>query len=130
MKKLSIWVFLLLFAFLTLYSSCTTSEESTFSILGNWDVTMIYAETTVYSGGIITFAGSDTSGIVSVNFPPDTQIGSGPYTVSGNTVNFTIYWPDAEYTDTCTGTIANDNNMNGTLIENPGNTPGTWACTR
>jgi len=91
---------------------------------------MIYAETTVYSGGIITFAGSDTSGIVSVNFPPDTQIGSGPYTVNSTTVNFTIYWPDAEYTDTCTGTIANDNSMNGTLIENPGNTPGTWACTR
>ena len=127
MKRSFIWICLLLFAFLTLYSSCTTDS---FSILGNWDITMIYAETYVYTGGTITFAGSETSGMVSVNFPPDTEIGSGPYTVSGNTVEFTITWPEAEWIDTCTGTIVDDNNMNGTLVENPGNTPGTWSCTR
>jgi hypothetical protein len=68
MKRLSIWVCLLLIAISTLYSSCT--NEDAFSILGNWDITMIYAETYVYDGGIITFAGSDISGVVSVNFPP------------------------------------------------------------
>jgi hypothetical protein len=62
--------------------------------------------------------------------PPDTEIGSGPYTVDGNTVEFTITWPDAGWIDTCTGTIVDSNNMNGTLVENPGSTDGTWACTR
>ena len=131
MKKTTILICMLFFAFLTFNTSCKSSEEEdSFSILGNWNISMTYAETYVYTGGIITFAGSETSGLVSVNFPPDTEIGAGPYTVSGNSISFTINWPDAEWIDTCTGTINTDNSMNGTLVENPGNTPGTWTCTR
>jgi len=131
MKRTSVMVSLLIFVFLVFNSSCKTSEEEdTFSILGNWTINITYASIYVYTGGTITFAGSATSGIVSVNFPPDTEVGTGPYTVSGSTVNFTINWPIAAWIDTCTGTIINNNSMNGTLIENPGNTPGTWNCTR
>ena len=130
MRKTTILTVFLLFVFLTFNFSCKSSEEETFSILGNWTISMVYAGNYVYSGGTITFAGSLTSGSITVNFPSDTQIGTGTYTVSGSTVHFTIYWPDAEYTDTCTGSVVNDNSMNGTLVEQPGNSSGTWNCTR
>lgn len=130
MKKTAIFSVLLLFVFLTFTSSCKSTDEETFSILGNWTIKMIYAGTYVYSGGTITFAGSPTSGSISVRFPPDAQIGTGTFTVSGSTIHFTVYWPDAGYTDTCNGAMVNDNLINGTLIEQPGNTNGTWECTR
>ncbi len=129
MKKTTIFSVFLLLVLLTFNSSCKSSEEA-FSILGNWTINMVYAGNYVYSGGIITFAGSLTSGSISVNFPPDTQIGTGTFSVTGSTVHFTIYWPDAQYTDTCTGAVVNDNSMNGTLVEQPGNSSGTWNCTR
>lgn len=131
MKRISILIGLLFIAFLVFNSSCKNSEEGeTFSILGNWNFTQTYAGGTTYTGGTITFAGSNTSGTVSANYPPSTQIGTGLYTVSGSTVNFTIYWPSAAYLDTHTGTINNNNSMSGTLVETPGDVPGTWSCTR
>ena len=130
MRKTTILTVFLLFMFLTFNSSCKSSDEETFSILGNWTISMVYAGNYVYSGGTITFAGSLTSGSITVRFPPDTQIGTGTFTVSGSTVHFTIYWPDAAYTDTCNGSVVNDNSMSGTLVEQPGNTSGTWNCTR
>jgi hypothetical protein len=130
MKKTTILTAFLLFVFLSFNSSCKSNEDEAFSILGNWTIGMVYSGTYVYTGGTITFAGSLTSGSVSVTFPPDTQIGTGTFTVTGSTVHFTVYWPDSEYTDTCTGTVVNDNSMNGTLVEQPGNINGTWNCTR
>jgi hypothetical protein len=130
MKKKAVLTVFLLFVFLAFNSSCKSKEDEAISILGNWSITMIYSGSTVYSGGTITFAGSLLSGSVSVRFPPSTQTGTGTFTVSESTVHFTVYWPDAEYTDTCTGTVVNDNSMNGTLVEQPGNTNGTWNCTR
>ncbi len=132
MKKTSIWICMLLFAFLTFNTSCKTSEEEdTFSILGNWNITMIYSSTWSYTG-TITFAGSDTSGATTVTISPDwttgTYTGPGTYTVSGSTVNWTVYWSSADVTDICTGTITTDNTMNGTLVE--GSVTGTWTCTR
>jgi len=129
MRKTTWLTVLLLLAFLTFTSSCKSSEE-TFAILGNWTISMVYAGGYVYSGGTITFAGSNASGSISVRFPPDAQIGTGTFTVNGTTVHFTVYWPDAGYTDTCNGTVVNDNSMNGTLVEQPGNSSGTWTCTR
>ena len=128
MKKTTVLTVFLLLAFLAFNSSCKSDED--FSILGNWTISMVYAGNYVYTGGTITFAGSLTSGSISVRFPPDPQVGTGTFTVSGTTVSFTVYWPDAGYTDTCSGTVANDNSMNGTLVEQPGNTSGTWDCTR
>lgn len=131
MKKLLSAFIVLALAIFILNTSCKTSEEEeSFSILGNWTINMTYAGIYVYNGGTITFAGSETSGIVSVRFPPDTEVGTGPYTVNGSLVQFTINWPSAGWVDTCSGTIVNNNYMNGTLVENPGNTPGTWNCTR
>ena len=134
MKKASIWFCMLLFAFIALNTSCSTAEEEeAFSILGNWNITMTYSGTWIYHG-TITFAGSDTSGAVTCTVTLEgsssSNLGNGTYTVSGSTVNWTVYWPSADVTDTCTGTITTDNTMNGTLIEEPGSTSGTWNCTR
>lgn len=129
MKKTIFLTVILLCVFLAFTTSCKSKDDE-FSILGNWTINMVYAGKYFYSGGIITFAGSLDSGSVSIRFPPDTQVGTGTFTVNGSAVTFTIYWPSAQYTDTCTGTIASDNSMSGSLVEQPGNTPGTWNCTR
>jgi hypothetical protein len=134
MKKTTIWICMLLFAFLTFNTSCSTAEEEeTFSILGNWNITMTYSGTWTYHG-TITFAGSNTSGSTTVTVSPDwtsgTSTGNGTYTVMGSTVTWSVYWPSAGYTDDCTGTITTDNTMNGTLVETPGDSPGIWTCTR
>jgi hypothetical protein len=134
MKKTTILLCVVLLAFLTFNTSCKSSEEEdTFSILGNWNITMTYSETWTYLG-TITFAGSESSGAVTVinslEGSTSTNTGNGTYTVTGSAINWTVYWPGADYTDTCTGTITTDNSMSGTLVENPGNTPGTWNCTR
>ena len=129
MKKITFLTVILLIAFLAFTSSCKSKDDD-FSILGNWTINMVYAGDYVYNGGTITFAGSLESGSVSIRFPPDTEVGTGTFTVNDTVVTFTIYWPLAQYTDTCTGTVANDNSMSGTLVEQPGNVPGTWDCTR
>jgi len=129
MRKITFLTFILLLAFLTFTSSCKSKDDD-FSILGNWTVNMLYSGNYNYDGGTITFAGSLESGSVSIRFPPSTQIGTGTFTVNGSVVTFTIYWPSSQYTDTCTGTVLNDNSMSGTLVEQPGNVPGTWNCTR
>lgn len=131
MRNKTVWAVFVLLAFLAFASSCKSSQdEEAFSILGNWTINMVYSGTYYYTGGNITFAGSLASGSVQVNFPPDTQIGTGTYQVTGTTVQFTIYWPKAEYTDTCSGSVVNDHSMSGTLVEQPGNASGTWSCTR
>lgn len=129
MKKMTIFAVLILSAMLAFHSGCKSSDDD-FSILGNWTINMTYAGNYVYSGGTITFSGSDSSGSIQVRFPPDPQIGTGTYTVNGMGVQFVIYWPDAGYTDTCNGSVLNDSSMNGTLVEQPGNTSGTWNCSR
>ena len=134
MLKSSIWIVLVLLILLTFNPACSTTEEADpFSVLGNWSITLLYQGGYEYAG-TITFAGSNASGAVTCTVSPTwtsgTATGTGTYTVSGSTVNFTIYWPDAGYTDTCTGTTTTDNSMNGTLIETPGDVPGTWTCSR
>lgn len=129
MKKTTIFAALMLSAMLAFQGGCKSSDDD-FSILGNWTINMTYAGNYVYSGGTITFSGSDSSGSIQVRFPPDPQIGTGTYTVNGTGVQFVIYWPDAGYTDTCNGSVLNDDSMNGTLVEQPGNTSGTWNCSR
>jgi len=129
MKKNIFLTVILLVVFLVFTSSCKSKDDD-FNILGNWTINMVYAGNYVYNGGVITFAGSMASGSVSIRFPPDPEVGTGTFTVNGTVVTFTIYWPGAQYTDTCTGTVANDNSMSGTLVEQPGNTSGTWNCTR
>lgn len=128
MRKITFSAIILLVAFLTFFSSCKSKDD--FNILGNWTINMVYEGDYTYYGGIITFAGSQESGSVSISYPPDPQVGTGTFTVNDTVVTFTIYWPRAQYTDTCTGSMANDNSMSGTLVEQPGNTPGTWNCTR
>jgi len=129
MRKTTFLAVILLMVFLTFTTSCKSKDDD-FSILGNWTINMLYSGNYNYDGGIITFAGSLASGSVSIRFPPDTQVGTGTFTVNGSVVTFTIYWPSAEYTDTCIGTVLDDNSMSGTLVEQPGNTPGTWNCNR
>lgn len=129
MKKTTILAALAVVAMLAFLGGCKSSDDD-FSILGNWTINMTYAGNYVYSGGTITFSGSESSGSIQVRFPPDPQIGTGTYTVDDTSVQFVIYWPDAGYTDTCIGTVVNDSSMNGTLVEQPGSTSGTWNCSR
>jgi len=125
MKKSIIGVFCLIFVLLVFMPSC---KKKVFDITGTWNIHIVYAGTYVYDC-TVTFAGSETSGMVTGNCTPHS--GSGLYTVSdGETINFTITWPNAAVVDDFVGTKSSDTYMSGTLVENPGNTPGTWTASR
>ena len=81
-----------------------------------------------YNGGVITLAGSLESGSVSVRCSTMPEVETGTFTVNGTAVRSTICWRSALYTETCTGSFANDNSMSGTLVEERGNTSGTGTA--
>lgn len=125
MKRSMFLTCCLLVVLLVVLPSCKKKE---FNITGTWNIHIVYAGTYVYDC-TITFSGSETSGIATCICAPND--GSGLYTVTdGEAISFTITWPNAGYVDDFVGTKGSDTYMSGTLIENPGNTPGTWTATR
>lgn len=119
---------LLPFVLIMLLILLPACKKDVFDITGTWNIHIVYAGTYVYDC-TITFSGSEESGLATGNCTPNT--GSGLYTVTnGETVKFTITWLNAGYVDDFTGSKSSDTLMSGTLVENPGNTPGTWTATR
>ena len=133
MKKISGLIGIVLLLLLSLTQSCTPNQESDFSILGEWDVTLVYNNMYEYFG-TITFTGYESFGGVSCTVQLDgdkeTFTSTGEYEVSGITISIILYWNEEEYTETLTGTIINDNLISGDILTNSGFLKGTWSCTR
>lgn len=125
MKKTTLGILALVILLIVFLPAC---KKSVFDITGTWNIYIVYAGTYEYNC-TITFAGSETSGVASCTCSPNT--GTGLYTVTdGKTIKFTITWTNAGYVDDFTGTKSSDSVISGTLIENPGNTPGVWTASR
>ncbi len=111
-KKLMILLVVTLFITMMFSSGC----KKKFDIQGTWKV---YTELFALPAYTITFTGSKTSGIFSLNGEK-----GGTYTVNGKNITW-IYTNGTTYT----GTSTDDNKMSGTIKRNADKT-GTWTAVR
>ncbi|MCK4890732.1 MAG: hypothetical protein KAS21_04385 [Candidatus Aminicenantes bacterium] len=129
MKRSLILILSLIFIFSGIFN---TGCKTTYDITGTWNITFYIVG--VPAEGLITFIGSKSSGTVN-----NILFGEmGTYQVNGSVITFSAQLED-DYNDVlvlnATGTITDDNNMQGTfsyhytLFPNV-NLAGTWIATR
>jgi hypothetical protein len=112
------------------FTGCKTEDEEVFDITGNWTLTMNDTSFGWTFTGTLTCVGTPTAGTVSADFtaywsPP----GNGTYTVAGNAVTITIFWPSNGNTSNLVGAYTTFTAMNGSYTEDYGSS-GTWTATK
>lgn len=101
------------------------ATASSLDVRGNWNGTLTDANNSEPLH--VTFSGSSaTSGTTSGDIGGPT--GSGTFTASGSTINFTLIWGFGNFT--FTGTLSSSDSMTGTWTWQPGGSTGTWQLTR
>jgi hypothetical protein len=112
---------------LLILCGCKTTEQG-YDIRGTWSIAIQLYGSSITNTWTITFTGSETSGTAADNSFGTT--GTGTYTVNSDQVTFVMnYVSDINFTANYTGTITNDNSMNGDLALS-GSSTGIWTATR
>ncbi len=103
----------------------TVTADEQFNPTGDWEG-LIWETGSDYFFSV-TFSGDFASGTASAHIDTVPGVGTGTYSISGNNINFSLTFTSFDLE--CSGTIGNNNNMNGDWQILPGGA-GTWELTR
>ena len=123
MKNPKLHLLFLITVLLLFFPSC----KSVINISGTWTGAFIFDNGTTYTANY-TFSGDENSGTLAIYVSAEAVNGTGTYTVNDPAVNLNVTW-DTGVVFTATGTIVDENNMNGTFTMTNANN-GSWTATR
>ena len=103
----------------------TVTADEKFNPNGNWGGWIYQPWGDYYFD--VTFSGDYAGGTVSAKIDTASGVGTGTYSVSGNTISFAMVFFSFDLE--CTGTIVGNNNMNGEWYSDVAG-HGTWELTR
>lgn len=103
----------------------TVTADERFNPTGDWEG--IITETGSDYFFSVTFSGDFAAGTASAQIETVPGDGTGTYSISGNTISFSLIFSTFDLE--CTGTIVNNNNMNGEWQILPGGS-GNWNLVR